>query len=663
MPSTFHAVSSAIAALTLWSAIGYPVCRRLLPASMALPFAPVAGWAMHGVVAIPVFFFVPFSTAGIAVVASLALGASGYLAFLDRRASGPEVDAGPDVRVPPWAWLAAALLAIAVTSAIVPKQIGNTVVLADQIFDHAKVALVDDIARLGLPPGNPFIAHDGGSGRLSYYYLWHFSAAELSRSLAVSGWEAEIAMTFFSAFTSLAAMMAVAVRFSGRAGAALWVVALAASSSSRILLIWLFGGAALDTVVRSPGGFGGWFFQSSWVPQHLASTSCVLLALLLMQRLSNRRSLLAIGVLGTVAAAAFESSTWIGGVVFALVAVAVVPLLWIRAERARRLGFVAALAAVALLTLLLAWPLLADQLASSALRKTGSPIAVRALVVLGNAVPDPWKTVLDAPAFWLLMLPIELTAIYVPGLFVLLRSLWTRGSSRSASTDAVPAFAVATVAALLASWLLASTLADNNDLAWRAVLLASTLLIVFAGVGLAGWIGERRWLPAGLALFAIVLGVPETALQVHRNWVGHDRAEDAIFAQAPRLWAAVRAHASGDERIANNPLALAGMTPWPVNIGWSLLAHRRSCYAGWELTQVYTAVPHDRLREIDAQFIRVFGGNARPDDVRELATLYDCSVVVVTPQDGAWATDPFRTSAFYGLVDEDARRWRIYRRR
>ena len=43
--------------------------------------------------------------------------------------------------------------------------------------------MVEDMARLGLPPGNPFFAHDGSSGRLSYYYLLHFSSAELTRLL------------------------------------------------------------------------------------------------------------------------------------------------------------------------------------------------------------------------------------------------------------------------------------------------------------------------------------------------------------------------------------------------------------------------------------------------------------------------------------------------
>ena len=119
-------------------------------------------------------------------------------------------------------------------------------------------------------------------------------------------------------------------------------------------------------------------------------------------------------------------------------------------------------------------------------------------------------------------------------------------------------------------------------------------------------------------------------------------------------------HAAPDERVANNPLFLQDLTPWPVNLSWALLSDRRSCFAGRELTLAYTALPRARREEIDTQFIRVFAGDASSRDVEELATRYDCRVVVVTAQDGAWRRHPFAASALYRLVEDDAR-WRIYR--
>ncbi len=98
--------------------------------------------------------------------------------------------------------------------------------LADPVFDHAKVALIDDMARLGLPPGNPFFA-DGGP--FAYYYLWHFGAAEVARLLGVSGWAADAGLTWFAAFAALAAMMGLAVWLSRRASAAPLAVLFAAT--------------------------------------------------------------------------------------------------------------------------------------------------------------------------------------------------------------------------------------------------------------------------------------------------------------------------------------------------------------------------------------------------------------------------------------------------
>src|SRR5271169_6147524 len=139
---------------------------------------------------------------------------------------------------------------MAPAAAILPKFAGDAVYLADPIFDHAKVALIDDMTRLGLPPGNPFFAEGG----FVYYYLWHFSAAELARLLGVNGWEADAAMTWFSAFASLAAMMGFAVWFSRGAWTAGMVVVLAATASGRFLLWHLFGPENVDTVLSRPAG-------------------------------------------------------------------------------------------------------------------------------------------------------------------------------------------------------------------------------------------------------------------------------------------------------------------------------------------------------------------------------------------------------------------------
>ena len=119
--------------------------------------------------------------------------------------------------------------------------------LAAPIFDHAKVAMIDDMVRLGVPPGNPFFSEPGDPNRLVYYYLWHFSAAELALLTGKSGWAADIGLTWFTAFASLSLMMGLASWLSGRVAAALWVLPLSFAGSLRPVLDFIF-----DTIFWGP---------------------------------------------------------------------------------------------------------------------------------------------------------------------------------------------------------------------------------------------------------------------------------------------------------------------------------------------------------------------------------------------------------------------------
>jgi hypothetical protein len=647
------ALCAAIATL-FWTGLGFLLTRRLMPRALALPTAPAVGWAIHSAIALPVFFLVPFSAVSIAAVAAAVLVA----AFLTARGDQALREPPAQARVPAWAYAAAALLAVAPAAAVLPKFAGDAALLADPIFDHAKVALIDDMARLGLPPGNPFFAD--GSSRFVYYYLWHFGAAELARLFGVSGWEADAAMTWFSAFSSLAVMMGFAVWLARRAWAAGIVVVLATTASARFLLWHMFGGENVDAVLSRPAGFAGWLFQSAWVPQHIASATCVVVAIHLMGQLASRRSALGIGTLGLLAAAGFESSAWIGGFAFAAAGLVAAPVLLVSAGRKQAWPFTGALAVAGLVALVFAAPFLHDQVVATAARGGGSPISMMAYDVLGEYFSAGLRRIVDPPAFWVIFLPLELPAIYVPGVF----ALGTLMASRDLDPDrrcGVLAFAALTAASLTISWLLASTLGDNNDLGWRAVLPGVMTLTIFAAVGLARWIAARAYVAVGAAIAAILVGVPGGVELIHGDVAGRTEAGGRLFARTPEMWAAVRRHAGADERIANNPLFLEDMTLWPVDISWALLADRRSCYAGRELTLVYTSLPRPRQEQIDAQLVRVFAGAGSPEDIEDVATKYDCRVAVLTSADAAWGNDPFAASPRFRRVEEKPGQWRIYR--
>ena len=563
-----------------------------------------------------------------------------------------------DARVPRWAFAAAALLAIAPAIALLPKSVGDGVILAGPIYDHTKIAMIDEMARLGVPPGNPFVGGDAGAGRLVYYYLFHFSAAELALAFGVKGWAADVAMTWVAAFASLAVMMGLAVRLGARRAAAFWVIPLALAGSLRSLLHLIWDQQALDPVLRIATGFGGWLFQSAWVPQHLMATSCVAVAAVLMGRVGER-GILSIVVLALVVAAGFESSTWVGGVVFALAAPLIAAGLLLRAAPGRRLRLVLHLGIAAALTLVVVAPFLRDQLGAAGAHDTGAPIVLRPYDTLGVYFAEPLRQILDVPAFWLLVL-VELPAVAVTGTVVGAALLRRRDLDPAIRRDA-NALALLGVAGFLIAWLLASTLGNNDDLGWRAVLPGIVALTAFAAAGLAEWVAARAYRAVAAALIAIAIGLPRGYTIIRDNVTGDQASDAKLFARAPALWAAVRRHAAPDERVANNPNFVSDITPWPGNVSWALLANRRSCYAGREFALIFSALPQSRRDAIDALFTRVFAGEGTSDDVRELAMSYDCRVVVVTPADGAWARDPFGASPSYRLVESVTERWRIYR--
>ena len=653
MVSLLNVSISAALALLLWTCVGFALAQRLLPSTLALASAPVLGWAVQNAIALPLFLLTGFSPLLVIVVALLALAIAIY-AIWARSERGFRL-AGS--RMPAWAYGLAALLAIIPTLAVLPKETSDGIALAGPMFDHAKAAIIDDIARQGLPPGNPF---SGAAGdRLAYYYLWYFAAAQFARVLPISGWEADAAMTWFTAFASLTLMMGLAAWLSRRASGAFWVGLLALAASLRFPLWLLIGTERIDGLLWPATGLGGWLFQASWGPQHVMAAACVVLAIVLMVRLSGAFTRLGFAAFVLLVVAGFEASTFIGGVTFALAAPTAALVLLARLAPKRRAPFLITCLGAAALAVVLAAPFLRDQAAATAQRGGGFPIGVDPYEVLGPWFPAPARRILDLPAFWLVLLVVEFPAILITGAIALATLL--KSGPESGRNRVIAALAAPAVASLVVAWLLTSRLGDHNDLAWRAVLPGVLVLIIAAAAGLTRWISQRAYGAGCAAIAALILGFPGAVDLAIRNARGHASGSAAALARAPALWAAVRAHASADERVANNPLYLTDATPWPVNISWALLANRRSCFAGRELALAYVALPEARREAINAQFIRVFSGQGSAADASQLADQYACRVVVITPADGAWTNDPFAANPSFRLVEFKPDRWKIYR--
>lgn len=641
-----------VAMAATWTLMGLPIALRLAVGPHRWLFAPALGWAVHSALSLPIFELAGMSRLNVLATGVLCIAAA-VLALLKT----PSAARPPIAIVIVIAILAAAILALAPMAGIVPKATPEGITLASPIFDHSKIAMIDEMVRTGVPAQNPYFGEAGTPDRVAYYYLWHFSAAVAAVATSISGWEADAALTGFTAFASLLTMIGLGSATGGKPVTGLIVIALAATASLRTALEWFWPDA--PTVIGYTSGFGGWLQQTSWAPQHMASAMCCVIACTLIPTLERRQGWLASAVLGLVGAAAFQSSVWVGGIVFASAAT-VVGLYCLRmAPSGQRLPFALRAAAAAAIAVALSVPFIHDQIAAAAMRGPQTLLALRPVEALGTAFPVGMRRVLDVPAYWLIYLPVEFLAFFPASMFALYLLL---RKSETDSRQLVRVLALLAATSLIVAWLLASVIGDNNDLGWRAVLPAVLILIPLAAGLISQWPATGARAAALFAAAGVLLSLPETVGYIGENIAGLRKPSERIFSATPSMWQAVRRHTSPTERVANNPRFLSDMTPWPVNISWALMGDRRSCYAGNELAIPFAPIPPARRAQIEAQFIRIFAGEPQPGDIEQLAERFRCDTVVVTAQDGAWQRDPFAANGPYRLMESKPDAWRIYRR-
>jgi hypothetical protein len=668
MATPSAAILCSLLALLLWMPVGLLIARRLpLERDLRLAAAPVLGWAVQTVVALYAAMLGGFTPVNVLTATAL----TGVAAIL---LPGPSPREAPGPSLPLWIFAAAAIIAAGPAACVLPKISAAGIALADPIYDHAKIALVDEILRTGVPPANPFVGTaDGGPGSIAYYYYWLFGAAQLALITGASGWEADAAATWFTAFASLTLMCGLAFRLSGasdigcgrfrqsmelkpgtpgfRAASAAFVLAAACGGSLRPVLTALSGQDRIDAVLERESGLAGWLFQASWSPHHVASAAAVLLALLLMERLARAPSAAATVVLGLLAAAGFGSSLWVGGITFVLCGGTAGAVLLVLAKAGRRLPFLAALAMAGCFAVALVFPLLVAQLHAAVQRGDGATVLISPYPTLSPDIPEGLRGWLDIPAYWLLLLPIEFPAVWILGAV----------AARRLKSALMPALTAAAFASLCGGWLLVSTAGENNDLGWRAILPGALILTACAGAWFAQCIAGRRLIATVAAVVLLGLALPDGLDLLRQNIAGRLSTDAVRFRDAPAMWAAVRRHTAPDERIASNPRLTSELARWPISLSWALLANRRSCFAGEELALAFSPLPPEARARAAGLFERVFAGDGSDADLQSLVRDFGCKVVMLTPQDGAWSRDLFAASALFTRVEEADGRWRIYR--
>lgn len=649
MATLSAAILCALLALLLWVPPGFMIARRLpLRRDLRRAAAPVLGWAVQSIVALYVTMAFGFTAVNIVAATALVVLVAGLL-------PPPALHGSNGRALPLWILAVAALVAAGPAAGILPKAYTAGIALADPLYDHAKIALVDEIVRTGVPPANPFLGTGDGPAGIAYYYYWLFGAAQLALLSGASGWEADAAATWFTGLSSLAVVAGLAFRLSeARAAAALFVLAAACGGSLRPVMTALFGQQGVDAALERGSGLAGLLFQTTWSPHHVAAAAAVLLSLVLMERLARSPSVTAAVVLALLVAAAFGSSLWVGGITFVLCAGAAGIVLLGSTKRGTRIACLAALAMAGCLAIVLVLPLLSAQFHALAERGGEAPVTISPAPVLSPAIPADVRQWLDVPAYWLILLPIEFPVAWLLGAVA-------AAASSTRRCPLMPALSAAAFASLCGGAFLVSTAGENNDLGWRAVLPGIMILTAFSGAWFAQRVARRRLTATIAGLTLLGLALPDGVILLYRNVAGRLSTDAAAFRDAPALWTAVRRHTAPDERVASNPRAMSALSPWPVNLSWALIANRRSCFAGDELVLAFSTLPPQARAAAAGLFDRVFAGTGTSADLEALRHDFGCNVVVLTPQDGAWSRDPFAASARFARVEEADGRWRIYR--
>src|SRR5688572_13471990 len=147
-----NGVLCATAMLALWTILGLPIALRLVPGAAGPAWAPTLGWAIYSAIALPLFGWIGMTRGTVLAATGLAVVAACVaVPWRSLREGVTRWALWPIIGV-----TAAVALACIAAAAILPKTTSDGITLSAQIYDHAKIAMVDEAIRAGVPITNPF---------------------------------------------------------------------------------------------------------------------------------------------------------------------------------------------------------------------------------------------------------------------------------------------------------------------------------------------------------------------------------------------------------------------------------------------------------------------------------------------------------------------------
>ncbi|WP_189524366.1 MULTISPECIES: hypothetical protein [unclassified Mesorhizobium] len=597
-------------------------------ARMRLLIAPVIGLGIFGAAGVSIFHLLSLTAINLFLVV---LGMSAVATWLSKVAVDPLFRSPIS---PSFSWLAVAfLLCLLPSFAIIPQHYGESAGLGDPAWDHAKIAIIDEIAQNGLPPSNPYYSEAGSPNTLIYYYVWHFIAACSSVVTGASGWEADIALTGVTALCSTFVVTWLAVARSRRANAAWWVLPLLLGGPLRPIVRFV-SGKWLDTWMVQEH-FRTWIAQAAWAPQHLFSGTVASIAIMAYVRIlyDNTRCNLFLGVfMGAMLASAYGSSTWAGGFSLLLILPIAGMLSALHVVRERRLLQVAvSTGVIAAVTVLCAGVLVYEQ---AALLHTRKAVEFWLFPVF---VWQRWY--LDLPGFWVISIFLDFNILFIS----LLIWVWYRRSFMAMEYQHIDRTIIVAILAPLFCAQFMHSVIMGNDLGWRVVVPSILLMTAMTATLLSSQICKRTLIGRLTTITAIVLLAPSilagaqfvysSAFQFRVQ--GPETDEGTAFRESPQMWEAVRQVTPPNEALANNPLDLSSLTDFPGNISWATLSQRRNCTTEINLLRAYAAqLTPKQASDAYSFFKEVFEGNITEARLRVMKEKYLCKTLVVTARDG-----------------------------
>ncbi len=442
-----------------------------------------------------------------------------WLLWQGRRAKGAAPPLGRRDR-----WLIATVIGGWIVFALlmlVDFQVGHrlffSVAIADQSY---RIAFTDAVVRTGVPPANP-LYFSGHPAPMAYYYFWYVLAAAVVPFAHVSTRQSFIASSIWAGLGLLALVRLYATHFFRWPRQRQWLaVGLLAVTGADLLPS--LGNAVLQPSLNgdiewwSVDPIDAWPDSLLWVPHHVASVICCLLALLFLWRTFEtptkpRRRALPLVLAAFAFASGFGLSVYVA---FGFALLIALWLVWAALHRShdtlvlcKRFALVSAMAASLLLPFL-------QELTANLPHEAPGPgagppthlfgFSVRQMIDSGLLTGLPlfsrWNNahplLLDQGMRLLLLLPglaMEL-GLYGAVLVWLLRARMSRSAEdrdarrRRSLLDTAPETALFfVVSGLLMTMFLGSSVISNNDFGYRAVMLPQFFLTLLTADVLGAW--------------------------------------------------------------------------------------------------------------------------------------------------------------------------------